>query len=40
LPENKTNPIAPKNMKISATLNAKGLFMPQQETFKKSTTAP
>ena len=24
LPENKTNPMAPKNIKISATLNAKG----------------
>ncbi len=40
LPENKTNPMAPKNIKISATLNAKGLEIPQQDTFRKSTTAP
>ena len=40
LPENKTNPMAPKNIKISATLNAKGFEIPQQDTFRKSTTAP
>jgi hypothetical protein len=40
LPENITNPRAPKNIKISATLNAKGLDIPQQDTFRKSTTAP
>ena len=40
LPENKTNPMAPKNIKISATLNAKGFEIPQQDTFRKSKTAP
>ena len=40
LPENITNPRAPKNIKISATLNANGLDIPQQDTFRKSTTAP
>ena len=40
LPENKTNPMAPKNIKISATLKAKGFEIPQQDTFRKSTTAP
>ena len=32
--------MAPKNIKISATLNAKGFEIPQQDTFRKSTTAP
>ena len=40
LPENKTNPMAPKNIKISATLKAKGFEILQQDTFRKSTTAP
>ncbi len=40
LPENKTNPSAPKNIKISATLNANGFEILQQDIFRKSITAP
>src|SRR6056297_135879 len=38
--ENNASPMAPKNTEISATLNAYGLSMPQQDMFRKSATAP
>jgi len=36
----KAKPTAPIKIKTSAKLNTKGLYIPQQDIFRKSATAP